>query len=644
MVVDGDRDSRRLLSFGLREASFEVSSAETVPQALERLQRARLDAIISEITVTRECDGLELRQRLLAHKGWATVPFVFVSSAQALEQRLRASAVGVEHIVTKPVLLQELVGLLRELVTPAGARPEMEGLANSIALLDTLLLLQTSRKSARVEVDADGQGGALYVRDGVLVDAEMGSRVGSAAFFRLLCLRWGTHEIHYRPVVRARRIAEPLNRLVPRTIERVERWRDLAAALPDLSARCTVDLSQLREPVDRLPWQVRALISLLEQGPRLAAVVEKGDLDDLQAMACLGKLHRRGVLVMAGGAVARPAARAAADPPTAPSPDLSSGAQASGAQASGAQAPGAQAPEAQAPEAQAPEAQAPEAQAPEARGAAQAPADRAKDPTVTEPSAEPVLEGNAAQQELEEPDGERAVRDTVEDRVVAFSPSVYALDARHWIRVGKVLALVCVTAIASVGLYRLFSRPDAATVAAAQAFSTPDARPRAARQPERAGLAAAPSTTAASADSGPATQPALAASWRGEEDYPSLLTRARVLSRFNIRMTKELLERAIEARPEGWEALQDMALVLLIRGRSAEALSHARQAMQIEPDAPYALLVSGVVMQESGRLRDAARAYRRFVTVCPRCRYVQDVRRVLLTMRESRRLNRRARR
>jgi CheY-like chemotaxis protein len=95
------------------------------------------------------------------------------------------------------------------------------------------------------------------------------------------------------------------------------------------------------------------------------------------------------------------------------------------------------------------------------------------------------------------------------------------------------------------------------------------------------------------------------------------------------RKVRRLLTRAVETNPRGWEALQQLALIELQRGTLDRALQLAIRAAQAQPDAPYAHLVIGTVLQEKRMRLGARAAYRRYLAVCPRCRHAREVRAVL---------------
>jgi tetratricopeptide (TPR) repeat protein len=163
---------------------------------------------------------------------------------------------------------------------------------------------------------------------------------------------------------------------------------------------------------------------------------------------------------------------------------------------------------------------------------------------------------------------------------------------------------------------RLGQTPDAGVVAQAtkQGTLTPSpARPD-----------AAPVTAAASPDSG---------AKQAEPGYEDLLKEGLgLLKKRKKRQAMKVFAKAVEVNPQGWEALQELALHHMEAGRMKKSFELAKLAVQANPKAPYAQLVMGSVLQERGKNAEAKQAYQIFIQECPTCRYVGDIRAVLKSM------------
>ena len=87
--------------------------------------------------------------------------------------------------------------------------------------------------------------------------------------------------------------------------------------------------------------------------------------------------------------------------------------------------------------------------------------------------------------------------------------------------------------------------------------------------------------------------------------------------------------KAVKANPKGWEALQQMALYNMERGRMRAANGQAQKALAVNPNAPYGHLVKGAYLDERGKGAAARREYRIFLRLCPKCRFAGEIRRAV---------------
>jgi len=85
-----------VLEVSLRKAGFTVTPAPSVQDALDKLELHTPDLIISETKFPTELDGFELRRRVRASADWAGIPFVFLTSETAIENKIRGLELGVE--------------------------------------------------------------------------------------------------------------------------------------------------------------------------------------------------------------------------------------------------------------------------------------------------------------------------------------------------------------------------------------------------------------------------------------------------------------------------------------------------------------------------------------------------------------------
>ncbi|HKS28448.1 MAG TPA: PAS domain S-box protein [Pyrinomonadaceae bacterium] len=117
LVVDDEPDTRELLKTGLTQCGAEVSTAKSAMEALEAIEAATPDLLISDIGMP-DMDGYELMKmirELGADKG-GRVPAIALTAYARTEDRLQALRAGYQMHVPKPVELAELVAVASSLV------------------------------------------------------------------------------------------------------------------------------------------------------------------------------------------------------------------------------------------------------------------------------------------------------------------------------------------------------------------------------------------------------------------------------------------------------------------------------------------------------------------------------------------------
>ena len=114
LVVDDDDGIREMLESTLGFAGFRVSTAADAASAMSMLTEAAPDAIVLDVMLPG-IDGFELVQ-LLRHRG-DTLPVLFLSARDTVEDRVRGLRLGADDYLTKPFSVVEvtarLEGLLR---------------------------------------------------------------------------------------------------------------------------------------------------------------------------------------------------------------------------------------------------------------------------------------------------------------------------------------------------------------------------------------------------------------------------------------------------------------------------------------------------------------------------------------------------
>ncbi len=339
LLVDGDAKNLRVMEVSLKKAGFQVTTAVNGRDALEKVQISPPDLVLSDTRLS-EFDGFELCRRLKADSRFEAIPFVFLSSQKALEDKVRGLELGGEDYLTKPIYIREIVTRMKLILQKADERFERRetkgGFSGSLADMGVVDLVQTfevGRKTGKVSIEGEHTG-AIYFRDGRVVDAELDKLVGENAFYRVLNTFEGKFDVQFEPVERPDRIEVSTQGLLLEGMRRLDEWGRMLEQLPALETVFEIDYRQLAERLSEVPDEVNALLRLFDGRRTLARVVEDSNFEDLAALGIITKLYFEGLIRELGSKPAagerdagRPAfeewlARPPAPPAPAPAPAL----------------------------------------------------------------------------------------------------------------------------------------------------------------------------------------------------------------------------------------------------------------------------------------------------------------------------------
>ncbi|HEY0218103.1 MAG TPA: response regulator transcription factor, partial [Cellulomonas sp.] len=123
LVVDDEATLAELLSTALRYEGWEVEHALTGQSAIRQAKSFEPDVILLDVMLP-DLSGLEVLRRIRATH--PTVPVLFLTAKDAVEDRIAGLTAGGDDYVTKPFSLEEVVARLRALLRRAGAVSERE--------------------------------------------------------------------------------------------------------------------------------------------------------------------------------------------------------------------------------------------------------------------------------------------------------------------------------------------------------------------------------------------------------------------------------------------------------------------------------------------------------------------------------------
>jgi CheY-like chemotaxis protein len=215
--------------------SWQIYSAYNHAQALELLQRERVNLVVLDIVMT-VMDGIQFLSLLdKAHPGQQVVMLTGHATEQNRKACLDNGALLVLEKPTSSEGFQEIFATLNALMN-AQPRSGFQGMMRQVGLPEVIQMECLGRKSSNLEISAGKVRGTISICDGSIVHAETGQLQGEAALYSLLGLING--EFNLRP------FTEP----AARTIEGPWEFLLMEAARLTDEAAATAGLGEPGEP------------------------------------------------------------------------------------------------------------------------------------------------------------------------------------------------------------------------------------------------------------------------------------------------------------------------------------------------------------------------------------------------------------
>jgi pilus assembly protein CpaE len=118
LVIDDDKNTRRVLTAILSPLGYQVITAEDGTQGLNAVQAAPPDLIITDV-VMPGIDGYEVTRRLRRNARYADIPILILTGRAGLEEKLKGFEAGANDYLTKPCEGAELAARVKALFRQA---------------------------------------------------------------------------------------------------------------------------------------------------------------------------------------------------------------------------------------------------------------------------------------------------------------------------------------------------------------------------------------------------------------------------------------------------------------------------------------------------------------------------------------------
>ncbi|QOV47647.1 response regulator transcription factor [Streptomyces chromofuscus] len=143
LVVDDELSITELLSMALRHEGWQTRSADDGQGAIRTAREFRPDAVVLDMMLP-DMHGLTVLGRL--RRELPDVPVLFLTTKDAVEDRIVGLTAGGDDYVTKPFSLEEVVARLRGLIRRSGAGDRR---SDSVLVVGDLTLDEDSHEVTR---------------------------------------------------------------------------------------------------------------------------------------------------------------------------------------------------------------------------------------------------------------------------------------------------------------------------------------------------------------------------------------------------------------------------------------------------------------------------------------------------------------
>jgi DNA-binding response OmpR family regulator len=117
LLIEDDQSLREAVTVTLRRAGFEVRAEPDGSGLAHAVAAFHPDLAILDVRLPRGEDGFGLAVRL---RTMAEIPIVFVTAADAIDERLRGFEVGADDYIVKPFVSSELLARVRAVLRRSG--------------------------------------------------------------------------------------------------------------------------------------------------------------------------------------------------------------------------------------------------------------------------------------------------------------------------------------------------------------------------------------------------------------------------------------------------------------------------------------------------------------------------------------------
>jgi two-component system chemotaxis response regulator CheY len=115
LAVDDSPSIRKMVSFTLKSAGYEVIEASDGEEGLKKAKHTKVNLVLTDQNMPK-MDGLTLIKSLRALPQYATVPIIMLTTESSAEMKAQGKAAGATGWMVKPFDPQRLIEVMKKVL------------------------------------------------------------------------------------------------------------------------------------------------------------------------------------------------------------------------------------------------------------------------------------------------------------------------------------------------------------------------------------------------------------------------------------------------------------------------------------------------------------------------------------------------
>ncbi len=205
LLADDNSAILRILQSALHGLGCEVTTAGDGADALLKTRELKPDLVVSDFNMPI-MDGVQLYRKLQEYPEHRDVPFVLLATRQELDQRVRANELVPDERIEKPFFAGEAKQRLKSILSRIQQHrlermPAEDGVIGGrladMSPVDLIQALEIGRKTGALTLERQGETVVIFLREGQVYHAALGSAQGEAVVYQALAWSDGDFKIRF---------------------------------------------------------------------------------------------------------------------------------------------------------------------------------------------------------------------------------------------------------------------------------------------------------------------------------------------------------------------------------------------------------------------------------------------------------------